>query len=773
MAELQNNLKTDNGWQIIETSFDPEMLVTTGSNFMIGNGYLGYRGTFTEWKKEHYVACTVTDTWDTAPGSDWRELCTVPNGLFAELSVDGERLSAFTGNTLDYERELDLHYGLNKRSVLWATENGNRVVYKVEKFASYDNYHLIPMRLTVEALDDVVIRLACGIDGDIWSLNGEHFTSYELSEVDDVLLIESRTHEFDIQVDVAAAIALTGAEPMRVALIREDQRILQVYELQLRAGDQVTVEQMMVVCHSNDVEKPRRTAIEEASQALDRGFAALFSDHQAHWDETWSHADIQIEGNLEAQTLVRFNLYQAIIATPTHAKLPIGARGLSCQVYQGAAFWDQETFNLPMYVFIKPEVAKRLLEYRYDTLPGARRKAKKLGYYGAFFAWTSGKTGDELFPDHFFTDVLTGRKIRNHFNSWQIHISPDIVYALWLYFESTGDWDFMVDYGAEIAFDVAQFLVSRVHFKMDKGHYEFIRLLGPDEYHENVDNNAYTNYMAQFSLNVAVLLYTRMLNDAPDRLDAVLETIGADRDAISDWVDIATRIYLPQPHPDTLLIEQCDDFFKLEHITPEELSKRLIDPEEYWGWPNGIAVETQVLKQADLLQLFVLLDDKFSTEVMRANYDYYEPLTEHGSSLSPSVHAITATWAGYHEKAYQYFFAAATIDLYNANKKVFSGGSFLGGIHTAAAGGVWLMVVKGFAGFTIVNQALHFQPALPEAWEELQFKLTVFGNQLIVKLDHQMMTFTSTQDTAEPIEICVDSKSYWVEPGQYLAIKYN
>ena len=396
MTDLKNNLRTLDGLQIIEKSFDPEAIVTTGSNFMIGNGYLGYRGTFVEWEKEHYVACTVTDTWDTAPDSTWRELCTVPNGLFAQLWVNGEMLSAFSGQTQDYHRELNLHYGLNQRSMIWQGEKGKRVRYSVEKFASYDQYRLVPMRLKIHALDDVDLVLNCGIDGRIWSLNGEHCKSYEMLEFDDVLMVENFTHEFNIQINVAVVLAISSASPTQVELHQEDRRILRALRFQLGAGEQVIIEQMMVVAHSNDVDHPRQSAIEEVNQARERGFDKLYKAHQAHWESIWGRSDIEIKGDIEAQTLARFNLYQATIATPTHAKLPIGARGLSCQVYQGAAFWDQETFNLPMFLYTRPDVARRLVEYRYDTLPGARQKAKSLGYYGGFYAWTSGKTGEDF-----------------------------------------------------------------------------------------------------------------------------------------------------------------------------------------------------------------------------------------------------------------------------------------------------------------------------------------------------------------------------------------
>ena len=768
MPDLQNNLRTDNGWQIIEKEFDTEAIVTTGSNFMIGNGYLGYRGTFNEWEQEHFVACTVTDTWDTAPGSEWRELCTVPNGLFSQIFIDGEMLSAFSGKSSEFHRELDLRYGLNRRSLIWQAQNGKRVKVTIKKFASYNNVHLVPMQIQLEALDPMELKIQTGIDGKIWSLNGEHFKDYQLFEDSSCLGIETHTHEFSIQVDVVCGIKLTGTEPSEETTRKQKRRILKQFIFQLNAGDAFTLEQFMVVCHSNDVNTPQKTALVETTQAVKAGFDALFQDHQPHWDRIWEASDIQIEGNLEAQTLARFNLYQATIATPTHTKLPIGARGLSCQVYQGAAFWDQETFNLPMYLYTRSDVARKIIEYRYDTLPGARKKAQDLGYYGAFYAWTSGKTGEELFPDFFFTDVLTGRKIHNHFNSWQIHISPDIMYAVWEYFKASGDWDFMLDYGAEIAFEIAQFLVSRVHFKMDKDRYEFIRLLGPDEYHENVDNNAYTNYLAQDALEKAVYIFFRMAEETPQKLDALLEKIGLNRGIVKAWVDIALKMYLPQPDPDTLLIEQCDGFFKLEDITPGELRKRLIDPEEYWGWPNGIAVEAQVLKQADVLQLFTLLDDKFSREVMRANYDYYESRTEHGSSLSPSVHAVVAAWADYPEEAYRYYFEASAIDLYDASKKVMSGGTFLGGIHTAAAGSVWQMIVKGFAGFKWVSGVMHFNPALPKDWDGIRFKLTVCGNWITVSLTHKSLSLQAAPENAVAVPYIFPMQSGEIDPGETL-----
>ncbi|MEJ2163379.1 MAG: hypothetical protein P8X60_08720 [Robiginitalea sp.] len=548
--DLKNNLQTKTGWEIIEKSFDPAQIVNTGSNFMIGNGYLGYRGTFDNWRAEEFVACIVTDTWDQAEGSRWSELCNVPNGMFSELSLDEEACSLFSGTLHKYQHSLDLRYGINTRKIHWESPGGKQAEVAIRKFASKDNHHLLVEEFRFKALDHGIYTLRTGIDGKVWSLNGDHFQSC-IPALDGagLLGLDLKTTELGTRIAVVSGQQFKGATPASDAVVRAPRELYRDFQFELRTGEEVVMEKVVSITHDNEVPNPLEIAKQEVTDALRSGFEALLHAHQAHWDAFWEVSDIQVGGNMEAQLLTRFNLYQAFIATPTHANLPVGARGLSCQVYQGAAFWDQETYNLPMFVFSHLEIAKRLVAYRYDTLDGARRKAKRLGYYGAFYAWTSGKTGDELFPDFFFNDVLSGRPIRNHFNCWQIHISPDVVYGIWLYFQATNDWEFMLEQGAEVLFEVAQFLVSRVHFKMDREQYEIIRVLGPDEYHENVDNNAFTNYLCRFALQKACLVFDKMAGAHSDKLDTLLSALGLNAASRDAWEDIATRIYLPEPDP--------------------------------------------------------------------------------------------------------------------------------------------------------------------------------------------------------------------------------
>ena len=229
------------------------------------------------------------------------------------------------------------------------------------------------------------------------------------------------------------------------------------------------------------------------------------------------------------------------------------------------------------------------------------------------------------------------------------------------------------------------------------------------------------------------------------------QRIGLTEEEREDWRDLAKRVVLPQPDETTKLIEQFEGYFDLEDTRPEVIRDRLLDPGEYWGWPNGIAVETQVTKQADVTQLFVLHPREYPLSVMSANWEYYEPRTQHGSSLSPAVYAIVAAWVDRLDHAYRYFLKSCTIDLYNDNKAV-SGGTFIGGIHTAAAGISWQVVVSGFAGMHLTDGGFGFRPHLPDGWQRLSFAVQRWGARIVVTVrrgDQQSDSSTGAAGGAE------------------------
>ncbi|MFW5979550.1 MAG: glycosyl hydrolase family 65 protein [Halanaerobium sp.] len=760
--------KIKDGWNLEISTLKEEQLVHYGSNLLCGNGYLGYRGTLEEWDKEQYQACVVTDTYDMADGK-WRELSNSPNALATKVFANGKRLGDYPNeDKMRTELDFNYKYGIFKRNSEPKNDNNSEIIS--ERFASYDNLHLVANNYQLNNLADQTIALKIGINGDVWDLNGSHLKNFsgEYDSNKNILYLKANTGESEITLVTALSFKFKRGKVKNIKVENEEKSIYLLIDIEPELNS-VELDRNMIVYSSNDLENPLQAALDDAAASLKLGYQKLKEKHQAEWDKKWELMDIKIKGNLLDQLAVRFNLYHNIIATPAHSeRLPIGARGLSCQAYQGAAFWDQEIFNLPMFLFTETETAKNILKYRYHTLNGARKKAEDLGYAGAFYAWISGKSGKELCPSFFFKDVISGRKIRNHFNDWQIHVSPDISYTIWKYYLATGDIDFVVDYGAEILFEVARFLNSRVHYNQYKDQYEIIRLLGPDEYHENVDNNAFTNYQTQFALKKALYFYYKMENEYPEKLTQLKEKIGLTDPEVTAWQQIAEKIYLPEPDQNKL-IEQFDGYFDLEDTTADVLEDRLIDKEEYWGWPNGVAVFTQVIKQADVIQLFTL-HDIFSEDVLAANYDYYEPRTQHGSSLSPSQYAVIAARLGRAEETYDYFKKSAFIDLMSTNKAV-SGGTFIGGVHTAAAGGIWQLIVNGFAGMKIDKNGLSFKPVLCQEWEAVEFNLNYKNKEFRVILNQNEFKIKAAAGNDEELEVKVFAKEYSLEPAEEISLE--
>jgi kojibiose phosphorylase len=709
---------------------------------MTGNGYLGYRGTFPDWSADKYAGCTVTDTFDLADGK-WKELCNVPNALFFLGELDGQALVIESENCSAFSHSLNYRYGVTSGSGRWKSDRGEDLEISWERYASYSDLHLIPQKINIKAHSDCSLHFKAGIDSHIWSLNGNHFSLAQYDQYSDKLVFQGKTTEKELPVIVAHR--LIG--PEGEILSGEDGLFRQI-SLDLKKGEETTIVMYMVVYSGNDVDDPLSAAIQSIDRAVSKGYNTLWDEHKKNWEHKWEQSFIAIEGDDLSQKLLQYNMYHNIISTPAHTDShPIGARGLSCQAYQGSAFWDQEIYNLPMFLYTNPSVAKNILIYRYKTLAGAKRKAERLGFGGAFYAWISGDTGDELCPDYFFKDVITGRKIRNHFNDWQIHISPDISYTIIKYFEVTGDEDFIRDYGAEMLLEIALFLYSRVHHNLFKDRYEIHKVLGPDEYHENADNNTFTNTQAKFALEKTLEIVQRLKEKDPDVLSELQQKTGVNDKKLNQMKEIAGKMYIPEPDEKNGLIEQFDGYFQLEDIKPAELKARLIDEQEYWGWPNGIAYETQVTKQADVVQMFVLHD--FPVDIMKANYLYYEARTQHRSSLSPGVHAIIAAQIGIEDQAYDYFKRSCSVDIVNSHPPT-SGGTFIGGIHTAACGIAWQIAVSGFAGMKSGEGSLSFNPHLPEKWQTLTFSMKYRGCTLKIVIRDKTMKVECQNEPDQP-----------------------
>ncbi|MCD7956320.1 MAG: glycoside hydrolase family 65 protein [Lachnospiraceae bacterium] len=482
------------------------------------------------------------------------------------------------------------------------------------------------------------------------------------------------------------------------------------------------------------------------------------------------------------QFALYFAQYHMRVMVPAHDnRMNIGAKGLSGEGYKGHCFWDTEIFLLPYYIFTNPEIARKLEEYRYLSLPGAHAKAAHNGYQGAMFPWESAWLDDgEVTPEYCDVDILTGLPIKVWSGIIEQHITSDVAFGAWQYAVITGDEQFMDDYGYELIMDTACFWASRLEPGED-GFYHINDVVGPDEFREHVNDNAFTNYMARWNMSKAMEYYQILKEEKPElfaRLEAkwekrtadcgsvdghvadggsadsgITEGIAADsgasghalQDAYEKWKDGCEHIFLPVPN-DQNVLPQDDRYLSCRDIDLTKYKQQ----EHIGGIMRDYNLEQinqiQVSKQADVLVLFFLLEDQFSPEVKAATWKYYEQRTIHDSSLSLSTHAVLACDMGEKKMAYDLFRQASMIDL----------GPFMGssnmGIHAASFGGVWQCVVYGFGGVRMLGGKLRINPLLPDAWEKLSYTIIWKGQKLAVEVTKDEIVIENLTGNA-PVEL--------------------
>ncbi len=462
-----------------------------------------------------------------------------------------------------------------------------------------------------------------------------------------------------------------------------------------------------------------------------------------------------VEGDEVAQRALRFAIYHLnSAANPADARVSIGARALTGDAYLGHVFWDTEIFLLPFYTFTWPAAARALLLYRFHTLPAARAKATRLGYRGALYAWESADSGEEATPP--YVVMPDGQVITIRCGTDEQHISADIAYAVWQYWQATGDAAFLRDAGAEMLLETARFWASRAALESD-GRYHIRNVIGPDEYHEGVDDNAFTNVLAQWNLErgleVAALLRARW----PDRWAGLLQRLDLSPEELDVWRDVASRLVIGLDERSGLF-EQFAGFFNLEPIDLAAYEPRSVPMDVVLGRER--TQRSQVIKQADVVLLLALLWDRFTPEQRAANFRYYEPRSSHGSSLSPALHALVAARLGDVDLAARYFRQATAIDLDDTL------GNAAGGVHIATLGGLWQVVVFGFAGLSLCPDGLRLDPHLPKSLRRLGFPVRWRGRQVRVDLQHAPLMSTVTLEHGRPLTIAVGNRTIRLRAGQ-------
>jgi trehalose/maltose hydrolase-like predicted phosphorylase len=721
---------TDPRWLLTDEGFTLAREHETESLFAIANGYIGNRGSLAEGSPLSAPATFVAGVFEQfdIPGSV-PELMVLPDWTGVRIWIDDEPLSMQQGDVLQHRRILDFRRGILWREWRHRDPAGRITQIVAFRLASSSDRHLLlhSVMLTPENHSSV-IRFESSMDATdrAVSLLAPEWKARRDSARPNVLPLALRvpgrntTVAFGLTSQMLHSARGAGCRTMRM----DPGRIMEHCEIEIEAGTQCHLHRIVSVFTSRDGGDPFQWAMEHLRDVVTKGTESAVWAHVSAWDSHWKAADLEIEGDDSLQRALRFAAYHLISpANPDDPRVSIGARTLSGPGYKGHVFWDTETYMLPFFIFTQPPTARALLEYRYHTLDAARRKASTSGFRGAMYPWESADTGEETTPQAVIATNGEVLKVPN--GEMEIHVTADIAFAIWQYWQNTGDDDFFVRYGAEIMLESARFWASRGTTEND-GFYHIRHVIGPDEYHEDVDDDAYTNLMAAWNLRHGAETVNLLRERWPDRWQELAAPPQFSDEEVSTWRTLATGMFIPFDRK-TLLYEQFSGYFNKEEVDLKRYEPRSAAMDTILGHER--IQKTNIVKQADVVLATFLLWDEIGPDVRAANFRYYEPRTGHGSSLSPSVHALIAAQIGDKKSARSYLKQAAEIDLGN------NMGNAAGGVHAAALGGLWQAIVFGFAGFRTQFDGVSLAPNLLSHWRRLSFPVQWRGRNLRVCIE--------------------------------------
>ena len=750
--------KTD-PWKVIEEGFDPAYSRVSESVFSLGNESIGARGFFDEGGDvDSLRGCYTNGVYDIVqlprsyrgivdkthfmiPSADW---------LLTFLTLDGEKLDLGKVRFRNFRRVLDLKEGTLTRSFVWETAAGKALKLTFLRFLDMVHRERAYQRITLEPLNfSGEILLSSGLSFNV--RHEGHKTCFwgdtRIEAGADRLCLQSRTTASEQEVFAGAVLDLPAAGEV----VTGEKTVGLTARIPLMKGQAQRVEKRAVILFDASQgdelwARGQKALAESAGVSLEEALQR----QKGYWAGYWAVSDIEIEPASDdektvaavaaEQQGVRFCSFQlAQTYNGGSMRHNIGAKGLTGEAYNGHAFWDTESCCLPFYLFTNPEAAKDLLLFRYNTLPMARERAKMLDCRGACYPIAT-LNGDEAC------------NLWQH-ASLQLQPSTAVAYGIWHYVHLTDDLPFLWTYGAEMLLEIARFLKSRVARGSRTGLYGFFGVMGPDEFHMMVNNNAYTNYMGKRTLEYAADALDRMQAERPAEYAALAKKTSLDGSELADWRHVAEHMFLPQDG--TGLIEQHDGFFDLPHTDIAAVPQSEFPLYEHWSYDR--IYRTDMIKQPDVLMMLYLYNSSFSRSVKEVNYSYYQPRTIHESSLSPAIHSILAAELDRMDEAVDLFGFATRLDLdnYNCNTRE--------GLHITSIAMAWANIVYGFAGLRSDGDRLSFAPHLPERWRRLSFSLTYKGRILTVCMEPERTVIRLKSGV--PMALVVYDESHTLDEG--------
>jgi maltose phosphorylase len=769
---MNKYLKVD-PWMIIEDGFDIENHKSSESIFSIGNGNVGQRANFEEAYSGpslqgtyvagvYYPDKTKVGWWKNGYPEYFAKVLNSTNFIGIDVVVNGEKLDLARCKVLSFQRILNMKEGTLSREFVVRMLSGIEIQVSAIRFLSMATPESGVVRYSVKPLSDSCeLELTPFLDGNVVN---------EDANWDDVFW-DQLVHKVDghsaYLVSKTKKTGFVVANGMHTTLFNKEKEISIVTENESREGfvcnkyvqhvtKNTVLEVTKYIVVLSSLNHPEKSILEHTKNLLahvtEQGFENMLASHKNKWKAIWEHSDIIIEGDAEAQQGIRFNIFHLNQTyTGEDERLNVGPKGFTGEKYGGASYWDTEAYCLPFFLATAPQIVSRnLLLYRYKHLQKAIENAEKLGF----------SNGAALFP----MVTMNGEECHNEWEITfeEIHRNGAIAYAIYNYIVHTGDKQFLVDYGLEVLIAISRFWAQRVNYSQDKKKYVMLGVTGPNEYENNVNNNWYTNLLAQWTLNYTIecIAYVRKKDD--NRYQSLKSAIRFnEEEEQKTWKVISKNLYFPELGNGIFL--QQDGYMDKEQITVDQLDVSQRPINQKWSWDR--ILRSCFIKQADVLQGIYFFQQDYSDEIIEKNFDFYEPRTVHESSLSPCVHVVLASRINRIEKAYELYLRTSRLDLDDYNNEVNEG------LHITSMAGTYMAVIEGFAGKRIFNNKLVLNPAIPEKWKSFSFKILFRKSQLHVRINSEDIQIRNESDF--PAEISLYQEDYTIQPNSEIKTPYK
>lgn len=764
----QDYIKPDN-WSVIEEGFDAHRVKSSESLFSLGNGRMGQRANFEEsYSGEtfqgsyiagiYYPDKTKVGWWKNGYPEYFAKVLNAPNWIGINIEINGENLDLAQCSVRNFRRELNMQEGWYLRTFEATLNNGLEISAHIRRFLSQDLDEAGFIQYEIKPLNgdaNIVYKpyVDAGVHNEDANWEEKFWEPLEVKHHGNEAFVTARTFKthFTVTTFMHNAILRNGQDLQLQpeSVDASDDKISFIYTTKVAQGETSAIRKIGGYTASMNHENTVSAAQNVIASAQAKGFDALFEEQKQAWAKVWEMSDITIDGDVKAQQGIRFNIFQLNQTySGKDSRLNIGPKGFTGEKYGGSTYWDTEAYCIPFYMATKDqEVAKNLLVYRYNQLDKAIENAGKLGF----------TNGAALYP----MVTMNGEECHNEWEITfeEIHRNGAIAFAIFNYFRYTGDYSYIPEKGLEVLIGIARFWHQRASYSTHKNQYMILGVTGPNEYENNVNNNFYTNYLAQWCINYAAEQIEKVQTDYPQDYARIMAKTKLEAGEIAQWKKVADKMYFPYSEELEVYLQQ-DGFLDKDLVKVHDLDRSQRPINQKWSWDR--ILRSPYIKQADVLQGFYFFEDHFSKEQLEKHFDFYEPFTVHESSLSPCVHSIQAAILDKMDMAYTFYLRTSRLDLDDYNKEVEEG------LHITSMAGTWMSIVEGFGGMRIKNDQLHFEPRIPQQWEAYSFKIN-FRNQ-ILKVSVQQGETKFALEGTEALQVVVNGTDVTVTPNALVTV---